>query len=117
MEAQRMKSKLIMFLVVLFVIGGAVQAADSLAILVYNETEKSLSHPQTLQLYESFFSPKVSFKPFKSFKTFKTFKSFKTFYRSLSANSFKACFKSGQHRVDQRNPFLFFVFWILDSDS
>lgn len=37
-----MKSKLIMFLVVLFVIGGAVQAADSLAILVYNETRSEV---------------------------------------------------------------------------
>ncbi len=34
-----MKSKLVMFLVVLFVAGGAVQAADSLALVVYNSTQ------------------------------------------------------------------------------
>ncbi len=40
-----MKSKLVMFLVVLFVAAGAVQAADSLALVVYNATQGMVVDP------------------------------------------------------------------------
>ncbi len=53
-----MKSKLVMFLVVLFVVGGAVQAADSVAVALYNSTRGEIvPDGGTIFVYDSSDSP------------------------------------------------------------